>query len=362
MVVRVLVGDLFESDAQTLVNTVNCVGVMGRGIALQFKKRFPAMFRDYEQRCRAQEVTLGRPYLYSTLFPPSILNFPTKDHWRSVARLSDITAGLDHLEAHYQEWGIQSLAVPPLGCGEGQLDWSTVGPELYRRLNRLEIPVELYAPHGTPASRLAETFLSGTETLESWPRRRLSSGLIGFAVIVQRLGASGRGPTAGRVVLHEIAFLATVAGIPMGLTFERGSYGPFASGLKRQIAKLVNNGVLVERRRGSAIVVEAGPTLVDAQAALDALAPPWEPAITNVVETIEGQSTRELELVASALLLFQDLAPDDVTARKSHVIEELVRLKAGRRPVVDHSEAERAVRRLDDHGWLRESVTPSARA
>src|SRR6266568_3518496 len=101
--VRVQIGNMFESRVQTLVNTVNCVGVMGKGIALEFKREFPEMFADYEVRCRRGEVRLGRPYLYKRLVPPWVLNFPTKDHWRSVARLEDITRGLEHLGAHYRE-------------------------------------------------------------------------------------------------------------------------------------------------------------------------------------------------------------------------------------------------------------------
>tara|TARA_Y100000310_G_scaffold193641_1_gene193598 strand:+ start:5615 stop:6070 length:456 start_codon:yes stop_codon:yes gene_type:complete len=147
--VKVLIGDLFESQSQTLVNTVNCVGVMGKGIALGFKERFPDMYQEYVTRCNAGQVKLGQPYVFPKLIPPWILNFPTKDHWRSVARLQDIVLGLEYLEAHYQEWGIKSLAVPPLGCGEGQLEWRVVGPTLYRHLNRLDVPVELYAPYGT---------------------------------------------------------------------------------------------------------------------------------------------------------------------------------------------------------------------
>lgn len=91
--ITVVRGDLFKSKAQTLVNTVNCVGVMGKGIALGFKKQFPEMFADYVRRCEAGEVRVGQPYLYRSLLPPWVLNFPTKDHWRSVARLSDITKG-----------------------------------------------------------------------------------------------------------------------------------------------------------------------------------------------------------------------------------------------------------------------------
>src|SRR5947209_10500808 len=158
--IRTLTGDIFESTAQTLVNTVNCVGVMGKGLALEFKKRFPEMYEDYAARCAAGQVRLGKPYLFKSVLPPWILNFPTKDHWRSVPRLSDIIAGLEYLEQHYKDWEITSLAVPALGCSNGQLEWRVVGPTLYRHLSRLDIPVELYAPLGTPAEQLDTAFLS----------------------------------------------------------------------------------------------------------------------------------------------------------------------------------------------------------
>jgi O-acetyl-ADP-ribose deacetylase (regulator of RNase III) len=110
--VEIREGSVLDADAQTLVNTVNCVGVMGKGIALAFREQFPQMFRDYVARCEREEVHLGEPYLFRQLFPPWILNFPTKGHWRARSRLKDIEAGLAFLEAHYREWGIESLAVP----------------------------------------------------------------------------------------------------------------------------------------------------------------------------------------------------------------------------------------------------------
>lgn len=109
--VTVKVGDMFQSKAQTWVNTVNCVGVMGKGVAHEFKRRFPDMYEDYVQRCRAGQVKLGRPYLYKRVVPPWILNFPTKEDWRSVSRLDKIEEGLRYLEEHYREWGIESLAL-----------------------------------------------------------------------------------------------------------------------------------------------------------------------------------------------------------------------------------------------------------
>ncbi len=102
--ISVLSGNLFESKAQTWVNTVNCVGVMGKGVALGFKERFPEMFADYQRRCERGEVRLGRPYLFKPLVGPWIVNFPTKQHWRQVTNLQDIISGLEYLRAHYKDW------------------------------------------------------------------------------------------------------------------------------------------------------------------------------------------------------------------------------------------------------------------
>ena len=157
---KVLIGDLFESRAQTLVNAVNCVGVMGKGIAEQFKRRFPAMFEDYKRRCKRKEVRLGEPYLYRDSSGAQIVNFPTKGHWRSPSRLADVGLGLDYLAKHAAEWNVTSLALPALGCGNGQLEWCDVGPLIYRKLNKLPIDIELYAPYGTSKQQLTTEFLS----------------------------------------------------------------------------------------------------------------------------------------------------------------------------------------------------------
>jgi O-acetyl-ADP-ribose deacetylase (regulator of RNase III) len=191
MMVKGLVGDLFESKCQTLVNTVNTVGIMGKGIALEFKKRFPDMFEDYVKRCAEGKVKLGEPYLYKRLTPPWILNFPTKEHWRSVSNISDIVGGLNYLEQHYKKWGVTSIALPPLGCGHGQLEWKIVGPTLYRNMKKLDIPVELYAPLGTPPEELTPEFLlreveqavvSGASI-----NNKIESGLIAIVEVLARI-------------------------------------------------------------------------------------------------------------------------------------------------------------------------------
>jgi hypothetical protein len=114
---------LFESDAQVITNTVNCVGVMGKGIALEFKRKFPAMFLDYQRRCRLQEVRPGLPYLYEGVGGGQlILNFPTKDHWKDNSRLEWVDRGLCWVVNNYESLGIGTLAMPLPGCGNGNLN------------------------------------------------------------------------------------------------------------------------------------------------------------------------------------------------------------------------------------------------
>jgi O-acetyl-ADP-ribose deacetylase (regulator of RNase III) len=140
-------GDLLAQDVDALVNAVNTHGVMGRGIALQFRKAWPAMFRDYRSACRRGEVTPGRMHVWSTGAPTGpryIVNFPTKRHWRTPSTLADIEAGLADLARVIRELGITSIAVPALGCGTGGLAWSDVEPLLVHALEPLTSTVEIH--------------------------------------------------------------------------------------------------------------------------------------------------------------------------------------------------------------------------
>lgn len=155
---EIIVGDLFESKCTTLVNTINCIGVMGKGIALEFKKRFPEMYKDYVAKCKSGKVTVGTPYLFVTE-SKNILNFPTKSHWRSPSQLSYIIDGLDWFVKNYEKLKIESIAFPALGCGNGGLPWKIVGPLMYQTLKDLPIDIEIYAPYGTPSYQLTKEFL-----------------------------------------------------------------------------------------------------------------------------------------------------------------------------------------------------------
>lgn len=244
--VKTIVGDIFKSKAQTLVNTVNCVGIMGKGLALEFKKRYPDMYQDYIERCEKGEVKLGKPYLYKRVIPPWILLFPTKKHWRSLSKLSDIEEGFIYLKNNYKKWGITSIAVPPLGCGLGELNWDIVGPTLYRHLVDLDIRVILYAPYGTPNSKLQPNFLeepSNAQLIEQKYKAssRIEPGFIPLLEVIRRVNQYKYRNTIGRTIFQKIAYFGTISGFKTGLHYEKKSFGPFSSELKNKLTKLINN-------------------------------------------------------------------------------------------------------------------------
>lgn len=143
-------GDLFLSPAQVLVNTVNTVGVMGKGVAYEFKRIFPEMFEQYRELCEAGKLQIGDLWLYKS---PNkwVLNFPTKKHWRAPSQPAYIEAGLKRFTQIYSTWGIHSIAFPPLGCGNGELDFETqVAPLMERYLGNLPIHVFIYPNRDDP--------------------------------------------------------------------------------------------------------------------------------------------------------------------------------------------------------------------
>lgn len=260
--VKVLIGDLFQSNATTIVNTVNCVGVMGKGIAAEFRKRFPQMFADYAARCAARRVKLGEPYLYQDMLGVSVINFPTKDHWRSPSRLNDVVRGLDYLLAHAAEWGIKSLALPPLGCGNGGLEWALVGPIMYQKLGTLGIPVEIYAPYGTPQSQLTEEFLGQTITAQNVKGRqqqKLNPAWLTLLEVVAELGKQPYANPVGRTIFQKIAYILTEQGVETGFHFGQGSYGPFSPELQEAVKVFANTNLIEEHTLGRMTAIRVGP-------------------------------------------------------------------------------------------------------
>jgi O-acetyl-ADP-ribose deacetylase (regulator of RNase III) len=162
-------GDIFNSNAQVITNTVNCVGVMGKGLALTFKQRFPDMFMDYQSRCEKGKVAVDIPYLWDN-GKVQILNFATKKHWKDNSHLDDIKSGLLYLAKNYDEMGISSIALPPLGCGLGGLKWTDVKALIDQILGPIhDLDVFLYEPNTAAIKNRPDTdsVFTGTQSIES---------------------------------------------------------------------------------------------------------------------------------------------------------------------------------------------------
>lgn len=221
-------GDILRENAEILVNTVNCVGVMGRGIALQFKKAFPENFKAYAEACKNKEVQPGRMFVYDTgqlTNPRLIVNFPTKRHWRGQSRIEDIEKGLRDLVNIIRQKGLSSIAIPPLGCGLGGLEWPEVRFLIKNILEPLseEMRIIVFEPKGSPA---AEKMVHTRKVPEMTPGR---AALIG---LMNRYLAGLLDPFVTLLEIHKLAYFMQETGEPLNLKFQKGVYGPYAENLR----------------------------------------------------------------------------------------------------------------------------------
>lgn len=224
-------GDLLSADVDALVNTVNTVGVMGKGIALQFKKRFPGNFKAYAAACKAGDVETGRMFIFDAgqlVRPRWIINFPTKRHWKSNSRIEDIDAGLDDLARAIADLGIRSIAVPPLGCGLGGLRWTDVKPLIEAKLAALDAEVVVFAPEGPPVA---------AAIANASPRPAMSMGKAALVRLVDRYAQSAV-VGAGLIEIQKLMYFLQIAGQPLRLDYAKGLYGPYADNLRHVLIKV----------------------------------------------------------------------------------------------------------------------------
>lgn len=356
--VSVQIGDLFRSEAQTLINTVNCVGVMGKGIALTFKQRFPAMFYDYKSRCDRHAVRLGEPYIFKGLTNPWIINFPTKDHWKMQSSLSAINEGLIYLKEHISDWGVESLASPPLGCGLGQLDWRAVGPVLYQGFLALDIPVILFAPPGTPTEQMTHSFLSSKKSAVS-PSQAEEPIKVAMMAIIETLSriSKSRLYFAGSVVFHKMVYFGTVRGLPTGLHFIRGTYGPYSDDLyKHEIPKLIRHDLLKQTYMGNIIKHEVGNSYnyINWKDELQ----PYEIIIDELMDLfLRLKSTDQAELYATVHYCANELNTRGKSVSEIDVLHEVAEWKRRRRIPYIEEEVSDAIRTLKLLNWIDVSIS-----
>lgn len=292
-------GNLLDAEADALVNTVNTVGVMGKGIALQFKRAFPENFKAYKRASDLGQIELGRMFVWDAGAlvedgPRYIINFPTKQHWRSRSRLADIRSGLDDLVRQLKDLEIKSVAVPPLGCGHGGLRWDDVRPLIEKAFAALpEVTVLLYPPEGAPA---AQDQPVRTDTPKMTPGR---AALVG---IMQRYLPFAVEITA--VDIQKVMYFMQEAGEPLRLKYAKGRYGPYADNLRHVLASMEGHYIR-GAGDGSAKALDAIPfeVLDEAKPAAEALLanqPDTSSRMDRVTLLFEGyESTYGLELLAT---------------------------------------------------------------
>ena len=228
--IKFTTGDLLGADAEALVNTVNCVGIMGRGIALQFKNEFPANFEAYAAACSRDEVQPGRMFVFETrrlTNPKYIINFPTKRHWKGKSRIEDIDAGLVALTREIRTHAIRSIAIPPLGSGLGGLNWSDVRPRIIAALCDLDdVDITIFEPSSSPAltkSREVPVMSPGRAALVVLMHRYLTGLLDPFVTLIE---------------LQKLMYFMQEAGEPLRLNYIKHHYGPYAENLRHVLTKI----------------------------------------------------------------------------------------------------------------------------
>ena len=223
-------GDILRADAEALVNTVNCVGIMGRGIALQFKNDFPENFKAYESACDREEVQPGKMFVFETgtlTNPKFIINFPTKRHWRGKSRMEDINSGLKALVAEIRNRGIRSIAIPPLGSGLGGLNWSDVRPRIEAALRGIDdLDVIIFEPNSAPVA---------TKSREV---PNMTAGRAALVVLMHRYLGGLMDPFVTLIEVQKLMYFMQEAGEPLRLNYIKHHYGPYADNLRHVLTKI----------------------------------------------------------------------------------------------------------------------------
>lgn len=237
MAISITKGNLLESDSEALVNTVNCVGVMGKGIALQFKRRFPDMYRAYKAACDTGLVRIGYMYIWEVQQlsgPRFVINFPTKQHWKGPSRLEWIERGLPNLVKSIHDLGIRSISIPPLGAGNGGLSWDEVRPLIINALDPLDVEVALYEPTASgsrPVDQLSKLTMS--------PSRALVLSLMrAYELKRGQLDPWNQARGVSHLEIQKLMYFADKKVPALRLRFERGHFGPYSEVVRHIVQEM----------------------------------------------------------------------------------------------------------------------------
>jgi O-acetyl-ADP-ribose deacetylase (regulator of RNase III) len=345
-------GNLLDARVEALVNTVNTVGIMGRGIALQFKQAFPEMYRDYERACQAGEIRPGKMHVFDLGGlgggPRWIINFPTKSHWRARSRIEDIESGLQDLLNVIRRLHIRSIAVPPLGCGNGGLNWEEVRPKIEAALREVpHVCALVYPPEGAPRA---------TEMPNRTERPRMTMGRAALILLMDRYLKGLLDPFVSLLEIHKLLYFLQEAGQPLRLNYQSKAFGPYASNLRQVLIRLETHYTQgygdgkdiptkpIELLPGA---VEEAEKFVGSDQLLRA-------RIARVAALINGfEDPYGLELLSSVHWIMRDESlPDGL----ENITKKVQSWTARKRKVLKSEHIAKAWERLLDQGWEPQSA------
>lgn len=354
--IKLTQGDLLkQDDVDAIVNTVNCVGVMGKGIALQFKNKWPANFKAYVAACKAGEVQPGRMFVFDTgglVKPNFIINFPTKNHCKGSSTIAFIRDGLDDLVKTVRRLEIRSIAVPPLGCGNGGLDWNEVRPLIVDAFAQLpDVEVRLFEPSGAPDPKTMEVRTK---------RPRMTAGRAAMVKVLETYREMNFG--LSRIEVQKLAYFLQEAGGPLDLRFEKHQYGPYSDALRHALNTMEGHFI---RGVGDGVVeAEIEPTADALAEAEEFIARSEHVALADqvarVARLIDGyQSPYGMELLASVHWVAtheSDVRSTDDAVRAVHAWNDR------KRQLIKPQHVAAAWQRLSEDGWLAGTTKQAAQS
>ncbi|WP_416326804.1 macro domain-containing protein [[Eubacterium] hominis] len=323
--IKMKIGNIFESQMDVLVNTVNCVGVMGKGIAKTFKTNYPKMFDEYKSLCDKKLVTTGKLYPYLENEKVKVINFPTKQHWRSPSKLEYVISGLDWFVGNYKDLGIESIAFPPLGCGNGGLDWDVVGPIMYQKLYDLPIDIEVYAPFGIEKDKLSTKFLmqkSENKNTVGVIYDKINDNWLLILRLVKCLEESEYSVKVGRTIFQKICYVLTRFGTDTGLNFVKGTYGPYSSDIKNMITVLSNNNLIYEKEFGKMMLICVSDSFKINPAIYSEKDKMYVNKTYDLFKRIKD--TNHAELITTILFSFDQLATENTVVTENLLFDYII--------------------------------------
>lgn len=346
MTITIKQGDLLrQDDVDAIVNTVNCVGVMGKGIALQFKNKWPANYSAYEAACKAKQVRPGTMFVFDSgglVKPNYIINFPTKDHWRGKSRVEFIRDGLVDLVAQIKRLGIRSIAIPPLGCGNGGLEWDEVRPLIEQAFAVLpDVEVRLFAPAGAPDPKSMEVKTS---------RPKMTAGRAAILKVLDTYRSLEYG--LSRIEVQKLAYFLQEAGESLSLSFVKNQYGPYSDQLRHALNRMEGHFI---RGLGDGVVEAEIEPLEDALAEAEQYVTASGHAalarhVERVANLIEGfQTPYGMELLATV----HWVATHEPNAHSlDQAVSAVHAWNERKAKIMQPAHVRAAWSRLDAQGWL----------